>query len=147
MKRSTEILLLATVLAAAVVVPTVQAQPEGPKGPKGPPAERRAEMADRMAEHLGLTPEQQAKVQAIHQAERTQGEAIRNDATLSREQKQEKRKALRESTVQQVDAVLTPEQAAKAREMRAKAKDRMEERKERMEERKERRGERPPPKG
>ncbi len=144
MKRSTEVLILAAVLAAAVAVPSLQAQPEGPKGP---PAERRAEMADRMAEHLGLTPEQQAKVQAIHQAERTQAEAIRNDASLSREQKQEKRKALRESTVQQVDGVLTPAQAAKAREMRAKAKDRMEERKDRMEERKERRGERPPPKG
>lgn len=127
MKRSNEILVVAVALAAAVFLPNVHAaQEKGPKGDRhrGDPAAMHA----RMAQELGLTADQQAKIKAIREQERTQGEAIRADQSLSREQKMEKRKALREATVQQIDAVLTPEQRPKAQAMREKARERMKER-------------------
>lgn len=130
MKRSNEILVVAVALAAAVFVPNVNAaQEKGPKGDgrRGDPAAMQERRAQHMAEALGLSADQQAKIKAIHEQERAQIEALRADQSLSREQKMEKRKALRESTVQQVDAVLTPEQRPKAQAMREKARERMKE--------------------
>jgi Spy/CpxP family protein refolding chaperone len=128
MKRSNEILVLAVALAAAVFVPQVNAAQEtGPKGEgrRGEPAARQERRAQHLAEALGLSADQQAKIKAIHEQERAQVEAIRADQSLSREQKMEKRKALREATVQQVDAILTPEQRPKAQAMREKMRERM----------------------
>jgi len=126
MKRSKEYLILAVALAAALFVSTVEAQEKGErKGPRGD----RAEMAgEHMIKELGLNADQAAKVKALQEAERAQRQAIRNDASLTREQKMEKVKALREATVKQVDEVLTPEQRTKAQEMRAKMQERMKER-------------------
>lgn len=127
MKRSKEILIFAVALAAALIIPNVNAaQDKGEgKGPRGP---RGGQMVERMAEELGLSAEQTAKVKAIHEAARPQMEAIRNDASLSREQKREKSQAIQKDTEAKVDAVLTPEQQAKAKEMRAKLRERMKER-------------------
>ncbi len=121
MKRSNEILVLAVALAAAVFVPNINAAQE--KAPKGEGRRDPAAAQARMAEKLGLSADQQAKIKALHEQERAQGEALRADQTLSREQKMEKRKALREATVQQVDAILTPEQRTKAQEMRSKMRE------------------------
>lgn len=131
MKRSNEILAVAVALAVAVFIPHLNAAPE-----KAPPGEGRrgnpAARHERMAQHLGLTADQQAQIKALHEQERTQVEALRADQTLSREQKMEKRKALREATVRQVDALLTPEQRTKAQALREKGRERMKERRERM---------------
>jgi Spy/CpxP family protein refolding chaperone len=124
MKRSKEYLILAVALSAALFVSNVNAQEKSER--KVPRGDRPG--AERMMDELGLNAEQAAKVKAIQDAERAQREALRADASLSREQKMEKGKALRDATVQQVDAVLTPEQRAKAQAMRAKAHERMKER-------------------
>lgn len=126
MKRSKEVLLVAVALAAALIIPNVNAQEKNHRKGPGPGGERPG--AERMMDELGLNADQAEKVKAIHEAERAQREAIRADASLSREQKMEKAKALRESTVQQVDAILTPEQRTKAQAMRAKMQERMKER-------------------
>jgi len=134
MKRSNEIIILAVALAAACLVPNVNAQPDGPKGReerKAMTAERRAEMLDRMAEHLGLTIDQKKQVQAIQDAAETQREAVFKDAALNREQRREKMEAIQKDTQAKIDAVLTPEQREKMATMRGKMKDRMGERRER----------------
>ena len=65
---------------------------------------------------LGLTTDQRTQIETIHKSTKDQVSAIRNDATLSTEQKEAKLKSLRQSSHQQVSAILTPEQQQKLRE-------------------------------
>jgi|GEM_PF-4712732 len=140
MKTNRSLLILAAAFAAACFVPAVQAQPEGkPRRERPPHGERADAMRDHMAKALNLTAEQQSQIKAIHEKEREQRQAIMAAAGEDRAQVREKMKALREATVQQVDAVLTPEQQVKARELRAQGKEKMKERGEKMKERKQRR--------
>ena len=76
---------------------------------------------DRMAKltsELSLTDEQQAKLKPIFAANDEKMKALRDDASLSREQKREKFRALREEIVAQVKPILTAEQLAKWQAMR-----------------------------
>lgn len=57
-----------------------------------------------------LTPEQRQKMQQIRNSARDQAAVIRNDQSLTAEQKQEKLAALRNSTRDQMQSILTPEQ-------------------------------------
>lgn len=125
MKNSPKFILAGLVLLAASVLRA--AEPTSPSAgkPDRPPGrpERREEMrenAQKMAEELNLTDEQKAKTKAIHDQTGDALKAIHKDASLSEEQKREKAKALRDSTQEQVRALLTPEQQAKAKEMRGK---------------------------
>lgn len=128
MKSSKEYLILAVVLAAALFVSTVDAQEKGErKGPRGdrPGMEM---MNERMAKELGLSADQQAQIKAVNESYRPQLEAIREDQSLSREQRREKAQTINKERQTKVDAILTPEQRTKAQEMRAKAQERMKER-------------------
>ena len=62
---------------------------------------------------LGLTADQRSQLEAIHKSTRNQVSAIRNDATLSSEQKEAKLKSIFQNSHQQVSAILTPEQQQK----------------------------------
>lgn len=73
---------------------------------------------DRVHEVLGLSAEQRSQITGIHETTRNQVSAIRNDSTLSNEQKIEKIRSLRQGTRQQVSTILTPEQQQKIREHR-----------------------------
>ncbi|HZU53769.1 MAG TPA: Spy/CpxP family protein refolding chaperone [Holophagaceae bacterium] len=140
---------LAFLLAAAL--PTF-----APAGAQAPPPRPHGAMGDPMATALGLTPDQQAKMKAIrekyrdagkadHEAARAQEQAFRaamEDPKTSEAQLREtfdqmnarrfqgllQRRAMR----QEMRAVLTPDQQAKADAMRAEFKARM---KTRMEQR------------
>ncbi len=57
-----------------------------------------------------LTPEQRAQLKSIHQSTRTQLEALRNDQSLTPEQRQARARSIGEATRQQVLGILTPEQ-------------------------------------
>jgi Spy/CpxP family protein refolding chaperone len=59
---------------------------------------------------LNLTADQKTKLKSLHESVRPQIEAVRNDATLSADDKRAKIRSLRESTRQQFRTVLTPEQ-------------------------------------
>ena len=77
---------------------------------------------DRMAKltsELSLTDEQQAKLKPIFAANDEKMKALRDDASLSREQKREKFRAIREEIAAQVKPILTAEQLAKWQAMRA----------------------------
>ena len=101
-------------------------EPADSPPPPPPPGEHhghRGEMrenADKMAKELNLTAEQQTQMEAIRKQTRESIKAVRNDASLTDDQKQEKTRDLRKAGLDQERAVLTPEQQAKAKELRAK---------------------------
>lgn len=70
---------------------------------------------------LNLTTEQKASVKTILQDSRSQAKAIKDDASLTKEQKIAKFVELRKATIEKIAAVLTPEQQTKFRELLAKA--------------------------
>ena len=123
MKNRLKLVSLCLTLAIAVV-PSLKAQSEGgdaphakrergPGGPGGPGG--RLEM---LAHELDLTADQKAKLGPLLKNEAEQLKAIRDDQSLSPDQKKEKAKAIREEGQKAVAAVLTPEQAKKMSEMR-----------------------------
>lgn len=65
-----------------------------------------------MAE-LNLTEDQQAKMKVVSDESRAGSEAIRNDASLSDEQKREKMMEWRKTQNEKRNAILTPEQKKK----------------------------------
>ncbi len=79
-----------------------------------------------LAEKLNLTDEQKQQFQKISQDMRKQGMAIRQDSSLSDDQKKEKMQALRKQAHQQMFGVLTQEQKDKLKEMREQHKKEME---------------------
>ena len=72
----------------------------------------------RFAEALNLTPQQQTDLKTIHENQRQQAQAIKNDTSLTPDQKKAKFKELRKSSREQMMAKLTPEQQEKFKEMR-----------------------------
>ena len=70
-------------------------------------------------EKLNLTEEQKAQVHPIMQKAREDMNAIKDNASLSPEQKKEQFHAIRESTDEKLKAILTPEQSQKFDEMKA----------------------------
>ena len=74
---------------------------------------------DRMAQQLNLTDQQKTQMQSLMQNQRQQVQAVRNDSSLTPQQKQDKLKLLRESNHQQMMAILTPDQQQKAQQLRS----------------------------
>lgn len=66
---------------------------------------------------LNLTEEQKAKLRPILMDERQQMEAVRNDSSMSTEQKMTKVQQIREAASPKIKAVLTPEQLKKLSDM------------------------------
>lgn len=76
------------------------------------------ERGEKFAEKLNLTPEQKADLKSIRENEKQQAQAIKNDSSLTPDQKKAKFKELRKSSHEQMMAKLTPDQQAKFKEMR-----------------------------
>ncbi|MGZ4786873.1 MAG: hypothetical protein ACXVZX_00025 [Terriglobales bacterium] len=74
----------------------------------------------RMAKKLNLTQEQQDKLKPVFEKQHEQAKAIKNDSSLTQDQKKEKFQALRQDTMAQVNGILTPEQQQQWQQMRAK---------------------------
>ena len=73
---------------------------------------------EKFAEALNLTPEQKADLKSIRDNEKQQAQAIKNDSSLTADQKKAKFKELRKSSHEQMMAKLTPDQQQKFKEMR-----------------------------
>ncbi len=71
---------------------------------------------------LNLTDEQKAKLRPIVADETQQLDAVRNDSSLSTEQKVQKANQIRENASPKIKAVLTPEQLQKLADMQQKAR-------------------------
>lgn len=74
----------------------------------------------RMAKKLNLSQDQQDKLKPIFEKQREQAKAIKNDGSLTPDQKKEKFQALRQDTMAQMNGILTPEQQQQWQQMREK---------------------------
>ena len=73
---------------------------------------------DKMATELNLTADQKTQGQGIMKDQMGQARSVRQDSSLSEDQKEAKLKELHESTHSKINAVLTPDQQKKFTEMR-----------------------------
>lgn len=73
-------------------------------------------------DELQLTADQKAKLQPIIQDEMAQIDAVRNDTTLSMDQKQAKVQQIKQTSFPKIQAVLTPEQQKKLAELQQRAR-------------------------
>ena len=75
---------------------------------------------DRMAEQLNLTEDQKPKVQSIMKAQMDKMRGLRQDTSLTPEDRKAKMKTIREDTAAQMKAVLTADQFQKWQDMQSK---------------------------
>lgn len=85
-------------------------------------AQRQRQHMAMLAEKLGLTDAQKAQFQQINKDMRKQGMAIRQDSSLTDDQKKQKIQELRQQSHKQMFSVLTPEQKEKLKQMREEHK-------------------------
>jgi Spy/CpxP family protein refolding chaperone len=71
-----------------------------------------------LSEKLSLPEDQKAKLKPILQDQAQQLRAVRDDPSLSPEQKSSKKKAIHELTHDPINSVLTPEQQDKFKQMK-----------------------------
>jgi len=117
MRKVTLLLLpLISVLAVWSIQPAL-AQDTGKGIKPGVLAQRRLHRWNAMAKRLQLTDEQRAKIKGIINNAREQARKIRDDASLTREQKRKQLLDLRKNTRQEIGSVLTPEQREKMRKL------------------------------
>lgn len=108
--------LAAVGLSAAILLPSaLRAEPETAPAPDAP-AQQQAPRGNRenplraALAQLELTDAQKAQIEAAFQAERTKLEALRDDTTMTREQKRAQMGTIRTETRTAIEAILTPEQ-------------------------------------
>lgn len=73
---------------------------------------------NRLSEQLKLTAEQKKKVEAVQQEQRDQMAKLREDTSLTPEQRREKARALREAMDKKMKEILTSEQYTQWQELR-----------------------------
>jgi len=83
-----------------------------------------AKRLDKMKTSLSLTDEQVTKLKAQHDATKAKFEKIKNNESLSREQKKEQMMAIKAEMKDQHSKILTPEQLKKKEEMKKSRGDR-----------------------
>ncbi|RYY67343.1 MAG: hypothetical protein EOO13_14665 [Chitinophagaceae bacterium] len=89
---------------------------------KTPRTEGKMKMHDKKSmQELNLTEAQKTQLKAQREAAKAQLDAIKNDASLSEQQKAEKAKAIHQDQKNKMQALLTPEQKAKMEEGRKAA--------------------------
>ncbi len=93
-----------------------QDNPQAQTAPKG--HRHHGERMQKLSQELNLTADQQAKIKPIFQQARTQGKTIHQDASLTKEQKMAKMKELHQTTMAQMNEILTPEQQTQWKQLR-----------------------------
>jgi periplasmic protein CpxP/Spy len=76
-----------------------------------------------LTEKLNLTEDQQAKLKPIIEDQSKQMKAIHDDTSLAPADRQAKMKEIHESSVEKMNAILTPDQQAKWKQMRQEMMD------------------------
>lgn len=111
---------------ATLALAAQQPPQEGQGRPRGGRPMSVEERLKRMSERLNLTDEQKEKIRPILQSEADQMKAMREDKSLSPEQRRDKRRQINQATNKQIREILTPEQRAKWREGREAAREKKE---------------------
>lgn len=115
------IVLTASLLLAGQTYPATQTPPSTPQqgsamaGHADASPEAHLQM---LSQKLNLTDDQKAKVKPILEDQAQQMKAVRDDTSLSPEQKKAKKKVIHESVDDQIESVLTPEQQTKWTQMK-----------------------------
>ncbi len=107
--------LLAGLILHAADAPSTAPSPAATASdmPAATPDKRKDEFRARMAQRLGLTADQQAKLDALHQKQRAEIDAILQDNSLDADAKRAKMRGVADSCHKQRLAILTPEQQEK----------------------------------
>jgi Spy/CpxP family protein refolding chaperone len=122
--KANKTMLIAALAAGSLLVwsPALRAAdtntpPSTPPAGAPPAGQRPPGMRSPMLDQLNLTADQKPKVQAIREAQRQKVRDLRQDTSLTPEDRKAKMKALRDDEVTQMKAVLTPEQFDKWQKM------------------------------
>jgi periplasmic protein CpxP/Spy len=114
----TILVLLAAGLTFAQTSQQSQAPtPENPKAVTHRAAPTVDQQLQRLSDKLNLTDDQKTKLKPILQDQMDQMKAVRDDTSLTPEQKRAKMKSTHASVNDQINAVLTPEQQVKYKQM------------------------------
>jgi len=106
---------LTTMFACLALSATMLAQAPQVQGAQG--ARGHAHAAGRVFEGLNLTADQKTRLQSLLQEQRSQMQALRNNTSLTAEQKKQQSRELRKTNHEQLLAILTPEQQAQLKQM------------------------------
>ena len=113
--------ILAILVLSAAGVTFAQTSPQASTPDKHAVMHQKGESVEQhlqmLSEKLNLTDDQKAKLKPILQDQMQQMKAVREDSSLSEDQKRAKMKSIHESLHDQINAVLTPEQQAKFKQM------------------------------
>ena len=94
---------------------------------EGDRAERRGQRSqrlERLSQELNLTEAQKAEIRSLSEQRQDQAGALRQDTSLSRAEKREKGKEIRQATQEGIQRILTSEQQERFAEMRKQAGER-----------------------
>jgi Spy/CpxP family protein refolding chaperone len=108
---SKQLAITASFLLLSVFPALSQAQSTAPDSAQGQ-SQMQHERGDRGAAmaNLNLTDDQKTQIKQIHEGARSRAEAVKNDSSLSADQKEAKLRDIKRDTHQQVEKVLTPDQ-------------------------------------
>lgn len=113
--------ILAILVLSAAGVTFAQTSPQASTADKHAGMHQKGESAEQhlqmLSEKLNLTDDQKAKLKPILQDQMQQMKTVREDSSLSEDQRRTKMKSIHESLHDQINAVLTPEQQAKFKQM------------------------------
>lgn len=127
------VLMVALCSGAFFALPAL-AQDTAPQGPPpgqmggGGPRSGGARQVEMLTKRLNLTPDQQTQVKAIDEDTGKQMMALRNDTSLSQDDRRSKMMDIRKSSQDKIRAVLTDEQKTKYDALLAEMRDRMRDR-------------------
>lgn len=66
-----------------------------------------------MMDQLNLSPDQKSQMKSLRESDKQQREEIKNDASLTQDQKRSRMKELHKSQSEKMNSILTPDQQAK----------------------------------
>ncbi len=116
------LVLLAAKVASSAPVPQAGGDPGWHRG-MGPPGPE--QQLGWLSDNLKLTDDQKAKIKPILEDQQKQMTALREDSSLSREEKHAKFRQIHTATFDQIRPILTEEQQAKLKQMEAQREQRM----------------------
>lgn len=116
--------LLSIALGFSLFALTANAQVERKADPSQKVQRADAHKKDgKMMKDLNLTQEQKDQMKAFHQSMKQQRDAIKNDASLSQEQKKQKMQELNKTQKEKMNSILTTEQQQKMKTERKEWKE------------------------
>ncbi|RZU42798.1 hypothetical protein [Edaphobacter modestus] len=119
---------LCTGALCALPVMAQDTAPAASQGTEGTHGHQRGDATAMLTQKLNLTTDQQAQVKSINDDARSQVMALRNDTSMSNDDKRSKMMEIRKTSQDKIRAVLTDDQKTKYDEMQAEMRERMKDR-------------------